>query len=332
MDRRNILHLSLLLPGLVLGGPTAAQSAEPGEQKQDAGLRYVEQHRIPPGISSELLAQGREIYADLKAAMVAARARDAISLRDDLRRARGRLEVLSTPPEQRALRAQMNVIRNDLAEKTKLPDASLWVPVEAELDRILVTAPTPRRVAATRAASRGHAAASRDDRETAANQLDVLTDALAYRFEAFPLGTVRSDIESALESANLTEPYWRGALEAVRSASAQLHWLSRVDAHGLLDAYYAVADSYVLWPRNKSAARDALKRAASTLCKTQGSERLCQQAGALAKSDQVEIADILTVLIKLKQHIDTRQQSERAAFVSPASPTQDNAPLTGQDG
>jgi hypothetical protein len=193
------------------------------------------------------LTLGRRVYADLQRARQAALHKEPTNLTVALGEARDTLHRLRLPADVMALDAQLQVIRNDLHDTGKQPDDSLWVPVEAEINRVLVYAPDDVGNRVRQALRNGRSAARRGDVETARGQLDMVASSMQYSLAMFPLNKVRSDLDAALTAASrLPKPDWSGALDAVQDALATFHWYTQRPAFGLLAAYHDVLSAYDL--------------------------------------------------------------------------------------
>jgi hypothetical protein len=177
----------------------------------------------------------------------------------------------------RALDAQLQVIRNDLHDSGKHPDTSLWVPVEAEINKVMVYAPTTNGRKVREALHKGRAAAGRGDTRAAESQLDLIAESMQYGLGMVPLNQVRTDLNAALRSATeQPEPDWDGALDAVQDALATFHWYTQEPAYGLLAAYHDLMQAYKLArgmrarPEQWRQASEYLDRARQMLERTPG--------------------------------------------------------------
>ncbi len=163
-----------------------------------------------------------------------------------LEEAEDTLRRLQLPANVMALNAQLQVIRNDLHDWSKQPDAGLWVPVEAEMSKVLVYAPDELGSRTTEAMRKGRTAAANGDRQTAAGQLDVITNSMQYSLSIFPLNKVKTDLAAALAAAKRAPPDWDGALKAVQNSLATFHWYTQEPANTLLSAYADVTHAFTL--------------------------------------------------------------------------------------
>ncbi len=261
-----------------------------------------------------LLSLGRSVYADLQEARQAALAKEATNLRVSLMEARDTIHRLRLPSQLMALDAQLRVIRNDLKDTRKALDTDLWVPVETEIDEVLVYAPEAVRAKTKEAIGKGKAAAGKGDRETASAQLDVVTSSLQYSLGAFPLDKVKRDLDAAWATASLPKPDWAGTLEAVQSALATLHWFTRIPAHSLLTAYNDVVRAYVLAsgprlrPEQKQKVLDYLAKAKKNLSNTPGETPLAEETKALIDKVDPHASDIKLLLGDLQSQIQLERQ------------------------
>ena len=213
-----------------------------------------------------ILGLGRQVYADLQLARQAALNHHAERLHIALRRVRENLARLNLPPALMALKAQTAIISNNLADTRGPVNADLWVPIDTELEGVSLYLPVQRRAQARAVVKAGRIAAKKGDRAAAGTQLDLLVSFLNYETGAFPLQGVRADLQSAWSSASLLpQPYWKGVLEAVQSALAEIYWVTGVNARPLLAAYNNAVNAYVLWPQRKQAAVDYLSKAQKAL-------------------------------------------------------------------
>lgn len=284
--------------------PGWEQPAWPSVGDRGVQLRY----------DSLLLQLGRSVYADLQEARQAALNKEATNLRVALREARDTVQRLQLPPELMALDVQLRVIRNDLKDESKSLDRDLWVPVEAEIDQVLVYAPDDLKVSAKAGIRKARAATARGDREAASAQLDVVTSTLQYSLGIFPLHKVKQDLAVALAAADMPTPDWSGALEAVQSSLAAVHWYTQVPAHGLLSAYNAVMSAYALaaGPQFRSDQRqkvvDYLGRAKKDLSDTPGGGLLAEEADRLIEKVDPQASDIKMLLQDIQSQIDLQRQ------------------------
>jgi hypothetical protein len=268
-----------------------------------------------------LVAQGRDVYHDLQEASAAVRTRDPLALRLALHDARDKLRALGMPWEARALEAQADIIRADLGDETKQPDMSLWVPVEAELKQVLVEAPPVVKSAASQALEAGKAAAQKGERQTAVHKLDLLVDAVEYKLAAFPLRQVREDVHSASRSAALATPDWKATGEAIKSALAQMRWVTRIESQGMLAAYYAVANAQALWEQDRrpQAVRH-LTEAADDLASLPNVSALATQAREVARVPSAQgIDDLLSAVLKQVQSVQAEAARGGSAAAGGAS-------------
>jgi hypothetical protein len=248
-NRKRATFVAMLV-AIPLSTAFAASTAEvvwqPASYWQGTGLFQDKNHGVPPGYDPLLLVLGRSVYADLQQARQAALDKKAINLMFTLQEAEDTIHRLQLPPEMLALDAQLRVIRNDLKDRSKDMDKALWVPVEAEIDEVLVYVPDDIKKQTREAVRKAWVATGNGDRGRVAEQLDVVTASLQYSLGIFPLYKVEQDLESARASADPSRPDWAGALEAVQSALSTFRWYTREPAQGLLSAYNDVINAYVL--------------------------------------------------------------------------------------
>jgi hypothetical protein len=249
---------------------------------------------VPRQFNPLLLELGRTVYANLQSARQAVLNKNAELLRADLQGARETLRRLQMPAQMIALDAQLTVIRNDLKDRSKALDADLWVPIEAEINDVLVYVPDNLKAGTRQAVHKARTAARRGDRAGVSKQLDVVTSSLKYSLVMFPLHKVWQDVQTASHSASLPLPDWTAALEAIQSAMASIHWYTQVPIHGLLAAYNAVINAYALEisphfrPGQKQLVMDYLSQAerelsASAGAQQPGTEQLRGEVRALIK-------------------------------------------------
>ncbi|MCG6867123.1 MAG: YfdX family protein [Thiogranum sp.] len=260
--------------------------------------------------SGQALALGRQVYADLQQARQAALNRQAGELRAALKSARQNLTQLDLPPGLMALKAQTNIVANNLADTARSMDADLWIPIDTELDAASLYFVPENRAQARAAARAGRIAAAKGDRKMAGVQLDLLVSYLPHAMGAFPLQRVRADIQSAWSSASLPQPYWKGALEAVQSALGEVRWVASVNARPLLEAYTDTINAYVLWPQRKQTAADYLGRAQEALSELPDGAALAADAHRLMEKSNLGDDDIKQLVDDIGQRIE----AERAAW------------------
>jgi hypothetical protein len=287
---------------------------QPASAWEYTGLFTVGNHGIPSNYDPVLLSLGRSVYADLQQARQAALNKEAANLWVSLQEARETIHRLRLPSRLMALESQLRVIRNDLKDSGKALDEDLWVPVEAEIDEVLVYAPEEVK-ARTRAAVRaGRAAAGRGDRENAAAQLDVVTSSLKYSLGIFPLHEVERGLDTAEAAASLPKPDWAGALEAIQRMLAAFHWYTHAPTHGLLAAYndmvsaYALASDPDFRPVQKQQVLDYLVKAEKNLRDTPGGEALAEETQALIGKGNAPASDIKLLLGKMQSQMRLEHQ------------------------
>ncbi len=269
---------------------------------------------VPLRYDPLLLQLGRSVYADLQEARQAALNKEATNLRVALREARDTVHRLQLPPELMALEAQLRVIRNDLKDRSKSLDGDLWVPVEAEIDQVLVYAPEALKASAKAGIRNARAATARGDRAAASTQLDVVTSSLQYSLAIFPLHKVRQGLAAALAAADMPTPDWSAALQAVQSSLAVFHWYTQVPAHGLLSAYNAAVSAYALAagpqfrPDQRQQVLDYLGRAEKDLSDTPAGGPLAAEADGLIEKVEPQGSDIKMLLQDIQSQIDLQRQ------------------------
>jgi hypothetical protein len=273
---------------------------------------------VPGDYNPLLLTLGRSIYADLQRARLAAIHKEAVNLSVALHEARDTLHRLRLPAGVMALEAQLQVIRNDLHDLTKSPDDSLWVPVEAEIGRVLVYAPDDLRGRVAEALRTGRAAADKRDRQTAEDQLDTVSASMQYSLGMFPLNRVRADLDAALTAAaRRPEPDWTGALKAVQTMLATFHWYTQGTANTLLSAYYEVQHAYTLArglyanPEHWRLVNEHLARARRLLADTPGDWGLSEQVRAASYQVELHGDDAVNGVHRLLNAVQSRIQIQR---------------------
>jgi hypothetical protein len=240
--------LAFALTALTLASPPALTDVFLPPEIRGGEIDVTQWAASPPGLSARILARGREVYSDLLDAQTAAVSHDSLGLRLALQDARRELRELGTPSEMRSLDAQLAIIRRDLGNTRKIPDKDLWVPVSAEVEQLLVNAPEAVKAKAREAATKGQAAAAQGNRAAAGKALNTLATEIEYRAGGFPLDIVTEDVRSAGGAARASEPDWAAIGETLKSALAQMHWVTRIEAHGLLTAYYEAKDAAAILP------------------------------------------------------------------------------------
>ena len=307
--------LVVACPQIMAGIPPGEHLRESPAAREGGGSLAVGNLGVPRFYDPLLLSLGRVVYADLQRARQAALNKQPANLQVALQEARDTVHRLELPPQVMALDAQLQIIRNDLKDRSKAMDEELWVPVEAEIDEVLVYVPDEVKPRVTEAVRKGKAAARAGDRETALAQLDVVTSSIHYSIGMFPLRKVREDLNAAWATASLSKPDWTGTLEAVQSALAAFHWYTRQSAHGLLAAYNDVVSAYVLAagprfrPDQKQQVLDYLSAAERELESVPGSRSLAEKAGDLIDKVEPQGSDIKVLLNDIQSRIQDEQQS-----------------------
>jgi hypothetical protein len=307
---------------LVVGYSQCMAGASTGERVwespsawEGSGSLAIGNHGVPRFYDPLLLSLGRLVYADLQRARQAALNKESTNLQVALQEARDTIHRLELPSQVMALDAQLQIIRNDLKDRSKGMDDELWVPVEAEIDEVLVYVPDEVKPRVTEAVRKGKAAARAGDRETALAQLDVVTSSIQYSLGMFPLQKVKEDLDAAWATASLSKPDWTGTLEAVQSALAAFHWYTRQSAHGLLAAYNDVVSAYVLAagprfrPDQKQQVLDYLSAAERELESVPGNHSLAKKAEGLIDKVEPQGSDIKVLLNDIQSRIQDERQS-----------------------
>jgi hypothetical protein len=309
-----------VLAARVTVAAAAGEEWQPVQPRQEISQQDIRDQRVPPRYDPVLLALGRSVYADLQRARQAALDRQATNLRVSIREARETVRRLLGPVEAEPLHEQLEIIRNDLRDRSKQLDSELWVPVEAEIDDTLVYVPESVRTQAHEAIRKAREAASQDDREGVAQQLDVVTSSMEYSLGIFPPGRVKANLESAAASASLSPPDWAAALEAVQSAMATFHWYTQLPVHALLDAYNDVVDAYVLaagpvmHDGQKWRIDRYLLRAQRDFERLPDNEALVSATQRLIEARQPQRQEIRALLGHVQERIHTEQAQSRDRY------------------
>lgn len=287
---------------------------------QVSSRHQLETYRIPSQYDPVLLALGRSVYADLQRARQAALDREATNLQVAIREARDTVRRLKSPMEAKPLQEQLEIIRNDLKDRSKDLDRGMWIPVEAEIDDTLVDAPETMKARAHEAIHKASEAAAQGDRQRVTEQLDVVTSTLEYSLGVFPLGKVDADLQSAQATASLSPPDWTGTLEAVQSALASFHWYTQAPAHALLSAYDDAVNAYVL--AVGPAIRDDrqweiigyLTRARQALEGVPDGKVLVEQVRNMIDKGEPQGKDIRSLLDRIQYRMRDEQQQAEARY------------------
>jgi len=246
-----LLPAGLIAPLLLWSGPVWSGSVgEPVWQppsEWDASTDLFRAGDVPEDYNPILVTLGRSVYVDLRRARQAAVQKQATNLTVALEEARDSIHRLRLPTDVMALDAQLQAIRNDLHDTGKQPDTTLWVPVEAEIDKVTAHAPSATGRKIREALHKGRTAAGQGDTRAAEDQLDVIAASMQYSLGIFPLNQVRTDLSAALRSATERPgPDWDGALDAVQDALATFRWYTQEPAYGLLAAHHDLMQAYAL--------------------------------------------------------------------------------------
>jgi len=266
-----------------------------------------------------LLALGQSVYADLQRARQAALDRESTDLRVAIQEARETLRRLRRPAQAGQLDAQLQIIRNDLKDRSKELDKGLWVPVGARVDAARVYVPKAVKAPA-RTAIHPSGTVAEGEQEGAKDQHDVETSTLKYSLGVFPLDMVMADLDSAQASASLSGADWTGALEAVQSALATFHWFAREPARGLLSACNEVVNAYVLatGPAIRDDQRwrilEYLDQAERVLGKTPDASVLAGKTRALIERGEPQGRDIRSLLKDIQASIRSGQQQAEVRY------------------
>jgi hypothetical protein len=272
---------------------------------------------IPPDYNTYLLAQGKDVYAQLQIARQAALNHNQAGFISALGQAREALDKVQVPGQVKALDKQLGIIKQDLGKQGNKLDTGLWIPVEANLRDALVFSSDTLINKAAASAKKGMEAARNNDSDNAKVALGELVDVSTYNLGVFPLTKVKADLDSASAAADNDSPYWSGALEAVQSALATFHWYDEVPSHGLLAAYtdavsaYTLASSPNFLPAQRQSVIDQLGKAADELQKSPDTTELVAETRSLIDKVTPESGAIKRLLQHIQQQIsDQRQQSE----------------------
>jgi hypothetical protein len=309
-----VLVLVLASLQVLAGVPPGEHVWESPSAWERGGSLAVGNHGVPRFYDPLLLSLGRLVYADLQRARQAALNKESTNLQVALQEARDTIHRLELPSQVMALDAQLQIIRNDLKDLSKGMDDELWVPVEAEIDEVLVYVPDEVKPQVKEAVRKGKAAARAGDRVTASAQLDVITSSIQYSLGMFPLSKVKEDLNAAWATASLPKPDWTGTLEAIQSALAAFHWYTRQSAHGLLAAYNDVVSAYVLAagprfrPDQKQQVLDYLSAAERELESVPGSHSLAEKDGRLIDKIEPQGSDIKVLLNDIRLRIQDERQ------------------------
>jgi hypothetical protein len=242
-----------------------------------------------PGVVTDTLARGRHVVADLKLALQSAQQQNARNARWAINDAHALLESFDTDAARQDLRRQIDLIRQQIANTGKPLPANLWLPIEAKLDHAVVGLPRGQIGEAQDAVRAGRLAAGANDRKALAGKLDILENVLDYRVGILPLAQIRGDVRSAEMSLQVRPTYWRGVIEAMKSALSRLEWVTGVQASGWL-----VADEAALAAQDALAAHDParahleLARVARSLQGMPNASRVAHDASELAKVPRLD--------------------------------------------
>ena len=260
--------------GHTTGGAARASMASPAgagvmpsvtDSQTINGLTIKDRSAFLHGISARTVTLGRQLYTELHLAQKASVNHDEISLRLDLNKASKVVDELYTPAEVQALRKQTSIVRADLEQQGKRLHGNLWVPMQAQLEQVRILMPRDRYHAARQALDNGRNAAQRNDRIKARAALDQIEESLTDRYALMPLGTIRSDLRSAVSVIDPYPPYWEGITEATSSALASIKWITTVHAEGWVTAYLTAIEAGNAIPDRPQVARQLLEKTARNL-------------------------------------------------------------------
>lgn len=109
-------------------------------------------------------------------------------------------------------------------------------------------------------------------------------------------------------------PDWDAALEAVVSALARIHWLTRSDALALMQAYSAAVAAYGAWPQHKQTALQYLAKSKQILDRAPGGSALARKANKLIENRELTREDLRGFVDDLENHVRDRREAEAAAY------------------
>ena len=217
--------------------------AQSPESKPDTGHEI---HIIKNNYVENLMRQGQTVYRQLVEARQATLKRDLNASRAALDRARAALDGLDLPALVRALDHRLGILQNNLNSSAGQLDSGLWVPVKAELASALVFASDGVKAQAARLSEQGRTRAAANDSQGTGVIIDKLVHLSEYNLGAFPLTSIKTDLQAARTALNQPQPLWSAALEAVQTAIGRFHWYTEEPAQKLLSAYSDVVGAYAL--------------------------------------------------------------------------------------
>lgn len=286
--------------------PTAGYAK--ADARPDAGQRNIDGFTVDArstlltGISARTVAMGQELYKALQHAQQASINHDEISLRLDLNKASNIVDRLYTPEEVRAIRRQTSIVRADLGQKGSQLDKKLWLPLQAQLERVRLLIPSDRYKAAKSALLSGRHAIRQGDKSKARKALDQIEESLTIRYALMPLGTIRSDLRSARSVLDPPPPYWEGITEATSSALASIRWIATVSAKGWVSAYLTAIEAGNAIPDRPQLARRLLKKTARNLQRGDTYD-LSIYADTLSREKHPSVMDVKGLIAAIGQRV-----------------------------
>lgn len=286
--------------------PSAGQAK--ADTRSDAGRRNIDGFTVEArsalltGISARTVAMGQELYKALRHAQQASINHDEITLRLDLNKASNIVDRLYTPEEVRAIRRQTSIVRADLGHAGRRLDKKLWLPLQAQLERVRLLIPRDRYKVAKSALLSGRRAVRQGDKARARKALDQIEESLTGRYALMPLGTIRSDLRSARSVLDPAPPYWEGITEATSSALASIRWITTVSAKGWVSAYLAALEAGNAIPDRPQLARRLLKKAARNLQRGDTHD-LSIYADTLSREKHPSVMDVKGLIGAIGQRI-----------------------------
>ena len=317
------LSLALLL---LSACPLAATDPAAGDLLlQDAppppGIMQFDGHAAPLYYDPVLLELGRDLYADLQRVDAAARNRDPALTRIALKEARDDLSAVRLPAQQAAVISQLRIIRNDLADRTKLPDRELWLPLQVDVDEVLKGESVDVRSKAHAAVQQGVAAAAHGDHAGAGRQLEEVASSLHYSLGIFPLDRMDSLLDSAWGAVHKTPLDWPRVQQLARAAMASVRWYAQVPVTGLAGAYNDIdnAARIAAGVRDDTTNRQigALLRDARSKLGRSDSDPLVQQVLALqseAAQNKPLDGDLSDLMSDMRSQIHYQQRHARDRY------------------
>jgi hypothetical protein len=183
------------------------------------------------------------------------------------------------------------------------------------VEELLVNAPETVKAKAREALRKGQAAAAQGNRAAASQEINSLATQIEYRAAGFPLDKVRADVHSAWEAARGAEPNWMAIAGSLKSALAEMHWVTRIEAYGLLRAYYETRDAAAILPDSPPQGKAYLRQAAKDLSETPGMAELAGKVLALAHKQGISVSDVREMVSKLGERLRLAQQQAAARYL-----------------